>query len=121
MTLEELSAREEISNVLVRYTRGVDRADLDLVRDVFHEDAFIQFPESLHQGSLDGLMHFAKNELPRFVRTRHTITNMQIDFDGPNTAYVETYLHADHQGSELHHWKQHDRALGALSRHVRTT
>jgi len=105
MTLEELSAREEIGNALVRYTRGVDRADLDLVRGVFHEDAFIQFPESLHQGSLDGFMNFAKNELPRFLRTRHTITNVQIDFDGPDRAYVETYLHADHQGTEQHHWK----------------
>ena len=64
MTLEELSAREEISNALVRYTRGVDRADLNLVRGVFHEDAFIQFPESLHQGSLEGFMNFAKNDHP---------------------------------------------------------
>ena len=105
MILEELVAREEIRNALVRYTRGVDRADLDLVRSVFHDDAHIQFPESLHQGSLDGFMNFARHELPRFQRTRHTITNVQIDFDGPDVAFVETYLHADHQGTEAHHWK----------------
>ena len=105
MTLEELSAREEIRGVLVRYTRGVDRNDLVLVRSAFHEDAFIQFPESLHQGSLDGFIAFGTAEFQRFLRTRHAITNMQIDFDGPRTAYVETYLHADHQGTEAHHWK----------------
>lgn len=105
MTLEELSAREEIRETLVRYTRGVDRNDLNLVRSVFHEDAFIQFPESLHQGSLDGFINFAQNEFPRFQRTRHAITNTLIEFDGPDVAYVDTYLHADHQGTEAHHWK----------------
>ena len=105
MTIDELSAREEIRSALVRYTRGVDRADLAMVRDIFHPDAHIQFPESLHQGSLDGFINFATHEFPRFVRTRHAITNVQIDFDGPDAAYVETYLHADHQGGETHHWK----------------
>ena len=105
MRLEELSAREEIRETLVRYTRGVDRNDLDLIRRCFHEDAFVQFPESLHQGSLDGFINFARNEFPRFQRTRHAITNIVIDFDGPTTAYVDTYLHADHQGTPEHHWK----------------
>ena len=105
MTFEELSAREQIRDTLVTYTRGVDRADVGLIRSVFHHDAWVQFPESLHQGSLEGFLDFAVNELPRFVRTRHTITNVKIDFDGPKAAYVESYLHADHQGSETHHWK----------------
>jgi hypothetical protein len=35
----------------------------------------------------------------------HFLGNSLIDFDGPNVAHVETYLTADHQGSELHHWK----------------
>ena len=43
--------------------------------------------------------------MPRFVRTMHFLGNSLIEFDGPEVAYVETYLQADHQGSELHHWK----------------
>ena len=105
MTFEELSAREQIRDVLVRYTRGVDRSDSDLIRGAFHEDAWIQFPESLHQGTVEGFLKFLAGELPRFIRTRHAITNTLIEFDGPDTAYVESYLHADHQGSEQHHWK----------------
>ena len=105
MTFEELSAREQIRDALVRYTRGVDRSDLGLIREAFHDDAWIQFPESLHQGSLEGFIQFLTDELPRFVRTRHALTNILIEFDGPSVAYVETYLHAAHQGSERHHWK----------------
>ena len=105
MTLEELIAREQIRDTLVRYTRGVDRNDMALIGGAFWDDCWIQFPESLHQGSKEGFLSFLKAELPRFHRTRHAIGNTLIEFDGPDTAYVETYLHADHQGTEEHHWK----------------
>jgi hypothetical protein len=105
MTLDELLAREQIRDALVRYTRGVDRNDMTLIRSAFYADADIQFPASLHQGSAEGFFEFLGKELPRFHRTRHAITNTLIEFDGPDTAFVETYLHADHQGTELHHWK----------------
>ena len=104
MTLEELAARAEIHDVLLRYCRGLDRVDMELVRDAFHPDAWIQFPKSLHVGTADGFVEFLTNEMPRFVRTQHFLGNSLIEFDGPNTAYVETYLHADHQGSQSHHW-----------------
>ena len=105
MTVEELIAREQIRDALVRYTRGVDRYDMALIRSAFHEDARIQFPKSLHQGDAEGFFEFLRKELVRFQRTRHAITNTLIEFDGPEVAYVETYLHADHQGTEQHHWK----------------
>lgn len=105
MNLEELSARTEIHDVLLRYCRGLDRVDMSLVRGAFHPDASIHFPESLHVGGVEGFFGFLTEEMPRFVRTMHFLGNSLIEFDGPRTAYVETYLQADHQGSERHHWK----------------
>lgn len=105
MNIDELSARAEIHDVLLRYTRGLDRIDMNLVRGAFHPDAWIQFPESLHQGSLDGFVEFLSAEMPRFVRTMHNLGNSLIEFDGPDVAHVETYLNADHQGTEQHQWK----------------
>ena len=105
MNIEELSARAEIHDVLLRYCRGLDRIDMKLVRGAFHPDAWIQFPESLHRGSLDGFVDFLSGEMPRFVRTMHLLGNSLIEFDGPNVAHVETYLNAYHQGSEQHQWK----------------
>ena len=89
-TLEELSARAEIHDALLRYCRGLDRVDMSLVRGAFHKDAWIQFPASLHVGEAEGFFEFLSNEMPRFVRTQHFLGNC---------------LHADHQGSERHHWK----------------
>ncbi len=105
MTLEELKARAEIHDVLLRYCRGLDRVDMSLVSGAFHKDADIQFPESLHKGSAGGFVEFLAAEMPRFVRTMHFLGNCLIEFDGPKVAHVETYLNADHQGSERHHWK----------------
>jgi hypothetical protein len=105
MTLEELAARTEIHDVLLRYCRGLDRVDMSMVRGAFHKDAYIHFPESLHVGGVEGFFDFLAAEMPRFERTMHNLGNSLIEFDGPDTAYVETYLNADHQGSERHHWK----------------
>src|SRR5260221_7005441 len=105
MKLEELSARAEIHDVLLRYCRGLDRVDMKLVRGAFHEDAWFDFPKSLHVGSIDGFVEFLNGEMPRFIRTMHLLGNSLIEFDGHNIAHVETYLNAYHQASEMHHWK----------------
>lgn len=105
MNIEELSARAQIHDVLLRYCRGLDRVDMSLVRGAFHEDAWVQFPKSLHVGSVNGFVDFLTEEMSRFVRTMHFLGNSLIEFDGPQVAHVETYLNADHQGSERHHWK----------------
>lgn len=104
MTLEELSARAQIHDALLRYCRGLDRVDMDLVRSAFHDDAWVQFPKSLHVGPVSGFVDFLSAEMPRFVRTMHFLGNSLIEFDGRDVAYVETYLQADHQGSDQHHW-----------------
>ena len=105
MTLEELSARAQIHDVLLRYCRGLDRVDMSLVRGAFFEDADIQFPASLHIGPVSGFLDFLTAEMPRFKRTMHFLGNSLIEFEGPTIAHVETYLTADHQGTEAHHWK----------------
>lgn len=105
MNVEELSSRAEIHDVLLRYCRGLDRVDMSLVRGGFHDDAWVQFPESLHIGSVDGFVDFLSGEMPRFVRTMHLLGNSLVEFDGPDVAHVETYLNAYHQGSEKHQWK----------------
>ena len=104
MNLEELSARAEIHDVLLRYCRGLDRVDMSLVRGAFHEDAYVQFPKSLHVGSVDGFVTFLSEEMPRFVRTMHFLGNSLIEFDGPDVAHAETYLNGFHQASQRHHW-----------------
>jgi hypothetical protein len=81
--------KQEITECLLRYTRGVDRLDEDLIRSAFHPDA-IDF-----HGSVNGTVEeFLAAWLPRQdLRevSQHYITNINIDLDA-DTAHVESYF-----------------------------
>ena len=40
MDLETLIAKQEITDVVYRYARGIDRLDFELVRSCYHPDAY---------------------------------------------------------------------------------
>jgi hypothetical protein len=83
--LQELISREEIREVLMRYCRGVDRGDEDIINSTFHPDAIDDHgtpapPTKLaHLIATDGQqrMHFTGNVL--------------IELEG-DTAFVESYF-----------------------------
>jgi hypothetical protein len=103
MKLEELSDRAEIHDVLMQYSRGLDRLDMDLVRAAFHENAWVEFPEDVYVGPAQGFCDFLAKEMTLFVRTRHCLGNILIELDG-DVAHVETYLTADHEATSYHKW-----------------
>jgi hypothetical protein len=92
---EELAAfrtmrdRQAISDCLMRYSRGVDRLDKDLVRSVYHPDAtddhgaFMGDPEEFIAWVFP--LHFNGQ-----IFTQHHLTNHSCEIDG-NTAHTETY------------------------------
>ncbi|WP_197687505.1 nuclear transport factor 2 family protein [Mycobacterium sp. MS1601] len=95
--------RAEILDVLTRYTRGLDRVEMDLVRSAFHDDAWVEFPEDVYRGPATGFCNFLAKEMTLFVRTRHHLGNILIEFEG-DVAFVETYLNADHEATSYHKW-----------------
>lgn len=95
MDLTELSDRQEIHDVLVRYCRAVDRGDLDLLLSVYHPDA------TDDHGMYSGNGHdFARWLLSRPGRaelvTQHHLTNSTVRCDG-DVARAETYFVAVHR------------------------
>src|ERR1700728_2103945 len=80
--------REEITDVLVRYCRGIDRLDEVLVRSCYHPDAIDN--HGLYNGSVD---HFVANAFARqrsLVLACHYLHNISIELRG-DTAVCETY------------------------------
>ena len=79
--------RAQIHDVLMRYSRGVDRGDGELVMSVFHPDAALDYgrgpmsaaalAEGITKMTATGAMHFIGNEY--------------VEVDG-DTAYGETYF-----------------------------
>lgn len=84
----------EIERVMLRYLRGVDRCDGDLIRAAFHDDA-VDHHGSFTGGPNDYVEYVLKRAMPQFERTMHYVTNMLIDVDG-DLAHVETYVLAVH-------------------------
>ncbi|KMS58276.1 nuclear transport factor 2 family protein [Sphingobium cupriresistens] len=79
--LEELLAKQAITEVLHRYCRGVDRLDEDLVRDIYHDDAFDD--HGYWSGRGHDFAPFVVNRLRQEnAWTTHSITNALIEVRG---------------------------------------
>ncbi len=94
LTVEDLLAKEEIRDVILRYARGIDRLDFDLVSACYHPDAYDD--HGTFQGNVPDFIASAKKFLPRFVCTQHFMGNMLIEVDR-DVAKAETYAVAYHR------------------------
>lgn len=88
--LEALLSKAEINEVLMRYGRGVDRADEDLLKSCYHEDA-IEEHGSTYAGPAHAYIEGAVGRIRKMGTMAHYICNVYIDLDG-DRAYVEAYV-----------------------------
>ena len=100
--LRELLDKQEIHEVLMRYCRGIDRCDEELLRGVYHPDATDN--HGLFVGKAADFVPWALKGLERDLSTKHSVTNDLIELRG-DIAYVESYLLA------VHHRKARDGGL----------
>lgn len=93
MTIEQVIDREKIRDVLMRYVRGIDRRDADLLRTVYWPEAIDD--HTLYVGKIDGFIDYFFDHYKDHVVTIHNIGSIIIDLEG-DTARTEsyfTYLH----------------------------
>lgn len=86
---ERLADRAQIQDVLYRYCRAIDRYDYEALRDVYHPDAVDS--HGLYIGGLDGLIEWVRERHKAISFSMHIVTNILIEFAGPDAAVVETY------------------------------
>jgi len=87
--LDEMLAREEIRQCLLRYTRGIDRHDTKLLASAYHADAIDDHTTYIDLGRNFG-PHVNAVHDSMWDAHQHYVTNITIDLDG-DTAHVETY------------------------------
>ena len=91
--LRRIEDRQAIHDVIVRYCRGVDRSDADLVASAFHDDAIdnhfgvvLPFREAI------GTLKAARSGGPPSKTTSmHNLCNVLIELDG-DIARCESYV-----------------------------
>lgn len=81
--------REEITEAILRYARGVDRRDWPLVRSVYHDDAHDD--HGAFKGDLDGLMDWLQRRHAMIAKSMHFISNILVEFDSADGAVAESY------------------------------
>jgi ketosteroid isomerase-like protein len=82
----------DIHDVLVRYCRGVDRCDLDLITSCYHEDAVDDHGTWRARGR-DAAAMIVERVRPGPDTAMHFMGNVRIEVEG-DTAFAESYLMA---------------------------
>ena len=102
--LEEIADKREIEDVVLRYCRGVDREDIELIRSCYHPDATEE--HGSFQGSIDEYIEWVSRRISRYSMSMHFVGNVLVELgepkaDGTRAARCETYGIAHHR-SETH-------------------
>jgi SnoaL-like domain len=92
LSLQELSDRMELNDLIVRYSTAVDRRDWDLYETLFTDDATIDYTEA---GGIRGdrvtVRNWLAEVMPNFPGFQHMISNSEITLAG-DTASGRTML-----------------------------
>ncbi len=91
--LEALLAKQAIYEVLLRYCRGIDRVDMELVRSCYHPGAIDH--HTGFEGDRDQFVLWVEPALRRFAATMHMLGNHLIELEG-DVGRSETYCTAFH-------------------------
>ena len=93
LDIREIGDRLEIMELLARYARGVDTKDWALWRDVFTEDAHVDYRSAGGvEGDRETVAQWLEASLAPFPMTQHYITNVEIELDG-DTARVRAMFY----------------------------
>jgi SnoaL-like protein len=96
--LQCLFDKQDIHDALMRYCRGVDRCDEELMRSAFHEDAI-----AFATVAWDFVKHFIPENRAATTFTMHSVANLDIEVLGDvafSEAYFVTYVGREEGGEE---------------------
>ena len=92
LSLEQISDRIEIDDLLIRYTVAIDNKDWELLDTVYTSDAKIDYTTSGGiKGDYPEVRAWLAKVLPAFKMTQHLISNSVVKVDG-DTATARTMV-----------------------------
>jgi hypothetical protein len=93
MSIEEISDRLEIQDLLVAYSHAVDTRNWDAFDDVFTDDALIDYTEmGGSRGGVAATKEFLRTTMPQFASFQHMQATSKVTLHG-DTAEGRTICH----------------------------
>lgn len=93
LTLQEMSDRFELQDLMVGYCYAVDDRDFDALDNIFTDDAVIDYSEMVGvKGSLSQIKEFLRASLAPVPMFQHAVMTTQYKFDG-DRAETRTVCH----------------------------
>ena len=109
--VERLIAESDIRDVCLRYCRGIDRRQFDLVRSCYHPDALDEHGDFL--GTVEEFIAHAERSLQRFTSTVHLLGNILVEVaDDGDHARSEAYAVASHRLPATNSRAERDHVVG---------
>ncbi len=94
LTLQEISDRIEIQELLVRYSHAVDTRNWEMYENVFTPDAFIDYTcFGGPAGTVTEIRAFLEMAMPNFQSFQHMIANTVLDFVDADHVKSRTICH----------------------------
>jgi len=108
LSLQQISDRIEINDLLIRYTRAIDQKDWELLDTVFTPDAEVDYVAS---GGIKGrypeVRAWLAKVLALFPVTVHYVTNSEVTLEGDRAAArtaVYNPMFLENSDGSLHHF-----------------
>jgi hypothetical protein len=103
--VQALLDKDAIREAVLRYCRGVDRLEPDMIRSAYHPDGYDEHGE-LHGGRDEFIEALVPLVRDNYVSTSHNVANQLIELNG-DRALSESYFVAVHvTESEAQQWQE---------------
>ncbi len=91
-SLQALIDKDAIRDLVLCYSRGVDRQDFAFLRTLYAEDAIEDDHGGAYSGSAEGYVDWLTSVMGRVRNSSHMVHNHMIVLEGPDRAQGEVYL-----------------------------
>ncbi len=101
--------RFDIEQLMYRYAKAADMADIETQLTVFDPDCRVRFSGETWLEGHDDLREAWRSAYTRYAQTSHAVTNISITFTGTDDAEAESLITAWHRSADGTEWTLHGR------------
>jgi 3-phenylpropionate/cinnamic acid dioxygenase small subunit len=114
--LRQLLDRQEITAMMAAYTRCADMNQPEQQAEVFVRDCRVKYhPADWIVGRV-ALIEALRTALARYSKTSHHLGNIEIDFEGPDSASAQSAVIAWHRRNDGSEWTLYGRYVDYWTR-----